>query len=261
MRMSNVHVESFATLLLVRNPLALASPRSNASTFTFVNCGGYVPSTGPRLIDTTGDNTYAGKLIFDAGCDWYGDITAGGVSIDRALDHIVLGTNTRIDIDGTPFGQSFKQGLSGISTTFRGKPRLRGETILSRNAAVTSIASAGGTIVQFPGSSNTPDNGYGDATYAAGVWTADQNLKDIEIDYQLAFATAVPIADTWITVNGVDISAYGAKCSDLVRLGSTVIPVLSKGDIVSIRAATNTGAAVLLSGGNANYLRIRAKTQ
>jgi hypothetical protein len=253
-KVANCHVESSGVLLYINNIDGRTTPRSDCSSMAFSNCGGYVASGGPHVIDSTGDNTYAGKIALLNGCDFYGDF-----GVNRTAAHIVLGTNTRLDIDGTPFGQSFKPGLSGIDSAYSGKPRLRGETILAMYGATTSIAATGGTVVNFPSITVTPDSGYGLTTYSAGSFPAPQSLKDVQISFQLSFATAAANADVWVAVNGTAVY-YAPRVSDTLRSGCCIIPALASGDIVTVRANTNTGAAIALTGGQENFLRIAART-
>lgn len=256
-KVGNAHIESSAVLLLVNNPRGLATPYSLLSSIAFSNVSGYIPSAGVvNVVDSTGDNSYAGKIAFNNGTSFYGD-----TGVNRAVAHIYLGTNTVLDIDGTPFGQSFLQGLSGISSGFPGKPRLRGETIVAMSGAVTSIATAaaGGTIVNYPTIQVTQDSGYGSINYAAGAYTAPQAMKDVQVNFQVAFATAAANADVWIAINGA-AALFASKVGDTVKGGTYVIPVLAAGDVITIRANTNTGASILLTGGTANFLRINART-
>lgn len=255
-KFSGVHIESAGLLLFLHNPAALASPASYLSAFSFQNCTGYMGAlTTGNVVDTTGDNIYAGKIVFGNSCNFY----AGSTTV-RTGAHFALGTNTVIDIDGSPFNSSFLQGLSGLVSGFMGKPRLRGETILALYGSTTAVGNSGNTIIYFPSYIPTQDSAYGNSGYSSGSWTAPQAMKDVTVSFQVIFTSAAANADVFVCVNGTNIGFYGVQKGATVQSGSVVIPALSKGDVVTLVGNSNTGSSVALTGGASSFFRINART-
>lgn|GEM_PF-5320367 len=256
LKISNAHIESAGSLVYLNNVRLLTTPDSKSSSIAFSNVGGYISTRGAsKIVDTTDDDAYEGKIVFNNGTMFYGDFGS-----TRTSPHIYLGANSRIDLDGDPFGATFfRQGLRGISPRNLGKPRLRGETVLARDSSVTSVAMTSKTLINFPRDMDTDDSGYGAAYFQGGIFTAPQDLKDVLITCQIIFASPAPNSSVWIQVNSNLVGTF-VKISELENSCCIQIPIVKKGDKIAVYAVSGSGVPIPLAGGDGNYFRISART-
>ena len=264
-KVSNAHIESSGILVYLYNPRAIPSPYGAASSITFSNTGGYVsPGDNLWMIDTSADATAAIKIVFNNGCLFY----QGSGAAQRATPSFNLGAANILDIDGQPFSSTFYQGLSALYPSGQGKPRLRGETILSRYSSVTSVAAATFTVINFTADNGTANGGadglstscgYGASHYSAGSFTVPQNLKDVVINWNIYFATVPPNATVAVFVNGVNTNFYGTQSGN-INTGYVVLPAVAAGVVITLQAMAGGASPILLSGAAGNAMNISAHT-
>ncbi len=255
LKVTNAHIESVGQMLRVHNDRTLAAASSAASSIAFQNCGGYFGMGSTAVLSVVSTNNpnciFAGKIVFGNGCDFY----RGTTGTDA---HIYSNTTTTFDIDGTPFGTGFKQGLSGISPAYMGKPRLRGETIVNQQKSTTSIASAANTVVQMSEAVVTVDSTYGNAVYSSGVFTAGQDMKSVMISVGVALASAAANSIFWVEKTGSIVGWLTIRTGNQLHTGMVLLPTVAAGDTIRVVGVTASGGAISLDGSTNNYFRLTA---
>jgi hypothetical protein len=254
LKVIGAHLENASKLLYLHNTTgsATTSAGSRDSVVSFSNCGGNQFTASNVVIDTTADAVYAGRVVVDQGCHFYGPL--------RSTAHIVLGAATVVDILGKPFVGSngsyeFFQGLSAIAG---GVPILRGETIVNMTGSTTSIG-ASNTLVVMPTSGGTIDAGYGNATYSAGTWTAPQDIHDAWLTVAVNLASAAAGSAFWVQQGAGILCGLTRQADNQTHIVNYLLPFLAKGQTLTIYGVTGAGS-IALSGGAANYMRITAKS-
>lgn len=113
LRLNGVHIETAAQLLILSNPLALATPDGGSSEFTVTGCSGYVSNTPDALpfIDVE-DGSYTGSVSVKQS-KFY---KALGSAVRTGANINCYGAPTTVNVDRESFGRGFKNWMGGVSS-------------------------------------------------------------------------------------------------------------------------------------------------
>lgn len=111
LRISGVHIETAAQLLILSNPDALASPDSGHSEFTLTGCSGYVSGAVDALpfIDIT-DGTYTGTVSIKQSKFYKSAVAA----VRTGANINCYGAPTSVSVDRESFGRGFRNWMAGV---------------------------------------------------------------------------------------------------------------------------------------------------
>jgi hypothetical protein len=231
-KMSNAHLECYSKILYISDPRLLTVPASGQSSVIFSNVGGYI-SPSNYLVDTTSDATYAGKIVFNNGCGFY-----GGTANSHATSQFYLSPLTVIDLDGSPLGVGFElaQGLAAINGGI-GRPRLRGENVIAKSVSGMPILAALQTPIVFTTDSNTPSSAYGNASYNA----ITANGGTCHFSTNQMFVDTAPTVGAYAVGQLVTAAGVAAGTTIIAWTSSPYTLSTSPGTIATEAVTTTTG--------------------